>query len=160
MAYSEEEKELVEALRNNFIIQKILTFTLTREEYSYYAAELAKGRNALKALTTYIKSYYQSFIPPLPLDDIQTSAEAFYTVVDERDNALTNNIIASLEAYNTPIAQLIIGGFHTDGITQRLKEKQISFFVASPKVDTLDTDGINTYYDVMEKFWLGDQSAE
>ena len=155
VALTDEEKELVGALRDFSIAKKILSFTLNRDEYAYYAEELSRGRNLLAELTQYIQSYYQSFTVSLPLESLQKSAEEFYHAVNERDNALTQNIIKALADFNTPIATLIIGGFHTDGITQRLKEINISFLVITPKLENVDTSSIDTYYDVMKRFWQG-----
>ena len=95
-------------------------------------AKLTAGRNLLIELIDYIQSYYQTYTPSLSLAHIQKSAEAFYHTVNERDDALTANVATVLKEYDAPIVTLIIGGFHTDGITQRLKEKELSFLAPHP----------------------------
>jgi len=47
---------------------------------------------------------------------------------------------------------LISGGFHTDGITRLLKEKDMSYIVVTPKIEILDAD--NPYRSVL----LGEKS--
>ncbi|MBU1863348.1 MAG: hypothetical protein KKH94_06795 [Candidatus Omnitrophica bacterium] len=153
LAYHEEEKELIYALRSFHIIHKILSLTLTRDEYRYYAQEPKKGRNLFRELIEYIQSYYHEFTTSLPLDEIERDAQLFYKAVEERDNSLTANVAKALREYNIPIATLIIGGFHTDGIISRLKEQNISFLVVTPKLENIEQGSVETYFDVMKRFW-------
>ncbi len=155
LAYTDEEKELIQALRNFSIISKILSFTLNRDEYNYYAEELSQGRNLLRELIDYLQSYFPTLTVKLPLDELQKSAESFYHAVNKRDDAIVENIVKATNEFNSPLATLIIGGFHTGGITQRLKEKHISFLTVTPNLKELDEEGIDNYYDVMKRFWQG-----
>ena len=45
------------------------------------------------------------------------------------------------------VAVLVSGGFHTDGITELLKDKNLSYVVITPKVDRLQED--NPYQSVL-----------
>jgi hypothetical protein len=155
IAYAEEEKELVSALRKFFIVKKILSFTLTRDEYDYYASIAEKETNLLQEVVLFLKSYFTALEITLPLDTLLVSAENFYRAVDARDEALTENIIKALRENQVPCALLVIGGFHTEGITARLKKKNISFVVLSPRVLELTEESADTYYDVMHRFWNG-----
>ena len=109
----------------------------------------------MRELIDYIESYYQSFSTQLPLGSLKKNAELFYAAVNKRDDALTSNVIRALNEYDTPLAIFISGGFHTEGISERLSEKGISFLVLTPKIDHTDESGIQNYYDVMKEFWYG-----
>ncbi len=92
----------------------------------------------------------------VPVETLLSSAENFYIAVNERDTALTENILKGMQKADVPFATAIIGGFHTHGITERLKNKGVSFLALSPRVTEVDEHGAETYYDVMQRFWQGE----
>ena len=73
--------------------------------------------------------------------------ERFYKLAQERDSILVYNTLNQMKKKNTDIAVLVSGGFHTDGITKLLKEKQVSYIVVTPKVEKLYLD--NPYKSVL-----------
>jgi len=66
--------------------------------------------------------------------------EKFYNLAEERDNALVFNTLNKMREKNAKMAVLVSGGFHTEGITKLLKDKNISYIVVTPKVDKLQDD--------------------
>jgi hypothetical protein len=156
IAYTDEEKDLVATMRKFFILKKILSFTLTKEEYTYYATESTRNKNILKDVVIYLRSYFNEIEIGVPVSTLLESAEGFYISVSERDAALTKNIVKAMDENNVTCAIAVIGGFHTDGITSGLKEKNVSFLVLSPRVKEFDEDGADTYYTVMQRFWQGE----
>ena len=78
--------------------------------------------------------------------------ERFYNLAGERDGILVNNTLDVMRKNNAEIAVLVSGGFHTDGITRLLKEKDISYIVVTPKIEALDAN--NPYRSVL----LGEKS--
>jgi hypothetical protein len=73
--------------------------------------------------------------------------ERFYKVAEERDSVLVDNTLDQMKKKNADIAVLVSGGFHTDGITKLLKEKEVSYIVVTPKVEKLQLD--NPYKSVL-----------
>lgn len=154
IAYTPEEKELVSALRTFSILEKVLTLTLTEDEYSYYKNELLQGKNLFQDLITYITSYVPSFSTPHASEDIVAHAISFYEAVHARDEVLARNIKQALDENESAIGIAIIGGFHTQGITHKLDAKNIAYCVLTPKVAVSSEEaGLETYYDVMQRFW-------
>ncbi|MBU1044072.1 MAG: hypothetical protein KJ915_06700, partial [Candidatus Omnitrophica bacterium] len=45
-----------------------------------------------------------------------------------------------MDKENEEIGILITGGFHTEGITDYLKDKRITYIVIVPKIDELEAD--------------------
>lgn len=71
----------------------------------------------------------------------------FYRLALERDIALTENTLKNMKQYHKDKAILIAGGFHTQGITNILKEKDVSFVVIRPTIGLSDCE--QTYEDRM-----------
>jgi hypothetical protein len=78
--------------------------------------------------------------------------ERFYHLAEERDGILVNNTLNLMRNNNAEIAVLVSGGFHTDGITRLLKDRNISYIVVTPKIEQLQPD--NPYRSVL----LGEKS--
>ena len=110
-------------------------------------------------MLSYVQSYFLTYQPVLNLEELKKSAEGFYTAVNKRDKVLTENVVKALKQHNAKLGILIIGGFHTEGITNRLKEKNISYIVVTPKIKEVDEDSLDTYYEVMTRFWNERQAA-
>jgi len=79
--------------------------------------------------------------------------ERFYKIAQERDSILVYNTLDQMKKRKSDIAVLVSGGFHTDGITKLLKEKQVSYIVVTPKVEKLYSD--NPYQSLI----LGEETA-
>jgi len=58
----------------------------------------------------------------------------FYKLALERDKALVDNTLKNMKRHKKDKAVLITGGFHTQGITHILKEKNISYVVMCPNI--------------------------
>lgn len=153
VAYTDEEKELLANLHRFAAIEKLLGFRLSREEAAHYADVLTDEADPAREIIVYLRSYFDPLEVPLPLSDLISRSRAFYDVVEERDRALSENITRAMERHDTPFATVVIGGFHTRGVTKRLKEKGVAFLVLQPTVGTDATIDIETYYDIMQSFW-------
>jgi len=70
-------------------------------------------------------------------DAIKASKE-FYEIALRRDAALIENTLKGMHDYRKDKAILVTGGFHTKGITNILKEKNISYVVICPRISTND----------------------
>ncbi|MDD5745958.1 MAG: hypothetical protein PHO30_01710, partial [Candidatus Omnitrophica bacterium] len=75
------------------------------------------------------------------LEDMKKTLPAvqdFYYYAAQRNNILATNTLRAMAAESESVGILVTGGFHTEGITDYLKEKRIPFVVIAPKVDKLD----------------------
>ncbi|MBU0633706.1 MAG: hypothetical protein KKB82_09365 [Candidatus Omnitrophica bacterium] len=66
--------------------------------------------------------------------------EDFYNYASQRNNILANNTIDAMNTEGENIGILITGGFHTDGISEYLKDKRVSYVIIAPQVDELEKD--------------------
>lgn len=60
------------------------------------------------------------------------SAAQFYRSALERDNALVSNHLNRVSENTSSV--IVSGGFHTDGITKRLREKGVSYVTITPNI--------------------------
>ncbi|MFH2138342.1 MAG: hypothetical protein ABII88_07505 [Candidatus Omnitrophota bacterium] len=81
-------------------------------------------------------------IPP-GLEDMEKTLpmlEDFYHYASERNDVLVENTLQGMRSEGENIGILITGGFHTDGITEYLKDKRISYVVLIPTIDNIEKD--------------------
>ncbi|MEI8176509.1 MAG: hypothetical protein WCG78_06540, partial [Candidatus Omnitrophota bacterium] len=70
----------------------------------------------------------------LLIDKYLPELENFYRVANARDEAILENTLKKMDDEKTPVVALITGGYHTDGMTQRLRGLGISYLVISPRI--------------------------
>lgn len=70
------------------------------------------------------------------------NSRRFYSLALERDIALTRNTLRYMSQYRKDKAVLVTGGFHTQGITNMLKEKGVSYIVICPAISLDDYDAV------------------
>lgn len=151
--FSSDMQRSIDTLSKNLdTINDLFNLRLTKDTLHYY-------RDHRKDITA---SYFVNFITAnakqyginykldpafRDIDRYLSGLEEFYRLAEERDTALVDNTIAKMRENRAKVAVLISGGFHTDGITQLLKERQLSYVVITPKVDSLQDD--NPYKTVL-----------
>jgi len=62
---------------------------------------------------------------------------AFYRVAEQRDQVFLKNIQAMMEKQGKSSSVLVAGGFHTEGLTQTLKAKGISYVLVMPWIGAI-----------------------
>ncbi|MFC1590074.1 hypothetical protein ACFL42_01125 [Candidatus Omnitrophota bacterium] len=68
------------------------------------------------------------------LEEAIPKLEDFYAIALKRDRAIVNNTLSAMKGADTRLAVLVSGGFHTEGITEMLEEKGVSYLVVSPNI--------------------------
>lgn len=114
---TDEERRLVEASRRLYLTGKLLDFALTKPEWEEYKAQ---GRS----------------LSPF---------EKFYVEAEARDVAMSTNLLRAMEVSHATVAVLITGGFHSDGITERLLSEGTTVVSYVPKIKKLDEGKGSTY---------------
>lgn len=139
LSHNDTEKKLVRLLKNAQILDKLLSLKITKAEYKHYQT----NKNLFKtdSFTNFIKQ--QAPIYQVPFDTYQDFSiidnhipilDNFYTIAAKRNEALIENTLSEMDLEDTNIAILITGGFHTEGITDLLREQEISYRVISPSI--------------------------
>lgn len=63
------------------------------------------------------------------------AALEFYRTAEKRNSAMLANTVKRMNAEGQRVAALITGGYHTKGLTERLKKDKASYFVLLPTFD-------------------------
>lgn len=80
-------------------------------------------------------------------DKYVESLTQFYFCAQQRDAVLVDRMLARMKENNADVAVLIAGGFHTDGIKRCLEEKNISYHVVVPQVNSIPEN--NSYLELL-----------
>ena len=67
----------------------------------------------------------------------------FYEIALQRDSILVENLLSKIKSGKTDKAVIVAGGYHCDGISTQLREKNISYYVLTAKIT--ESGGENLY---------------
>jgi len=136
----EEQKRLFQISKNLIILRGLVDFKLTPDEFDYYdgtktAFEVENWLEFLRLNSEYFQlTQYVPDDASVIRDNIDT-LEKFYKVAHERDEAFVRNIDQQFKERGMKTAILMTGGFHTPGVTRRLKEAGYSYVIISPRIE-------------------------
>ncbi|MSR77214.1 MAG: hypothetical protein EXS63_03160, partial [Candidatus Omnitrophica bacterium] len=61
----------------------------------------------------------------------------FYEIAEQRDTSLFKNTLALMKSHQVKSSLVIAGGFHAEGLTQKLKANGISYVLVMPEIKTM-----------------------
>lgn len=137
-----QEKELIK--KSNFLVlaNKLLEFSLTPNEWKEYK----RHRNAF------------------PRKDSLEPFERFYRAAEQRDSLMALNLLREMDQTQSRIAVLVTGGFHSEGIKNKLKDAGVSTISFVPKITKVDLENNSAYLGVfaqektpLEKLFQGEK---
>ncbi|MBK8869595.1 MAG: hypothetical protein IPN19_00740 [Elusimicrobia bacterium] len=126
LAKTSEEKTLVNRSRALGLAGRLLTFELTPEDWAEYGV--------LNAGTA------------LGLD--MSSFEAFYREAHARDESLSANLLKAMEDRHSKTAVLVTGGYHTNGVSERLVKSGVTVVTFTPRIEKIDSENGSAYLSV------------
>jgi len=141
---SAREMRLVQLDESLSYAEQLMDLTLPREEldraekfypklsYKSIDEEIARIENeeGIARETSFPYRQVENF------DQIMESALVFYQFARERDDAMLERFLAELGKEGTGI--IVTGGFHSTGISKRLRDAQIPFAVIVPEVGEIE----------------------
>lgn len=146
LAKSSEEKKLVSLAHDLVLLNKLLRHEMTtidwtayqtrRENIYRFGARLAELNPTQAISTAFTKETLKPF-------------EDFCSYAVQRNTALTDNFSRQMTQGKTKSGILVAGGFHTEGLSALLRQRQISYVVVTPKITNVPAD--NTYLDILAK---------
>ena len=68
------------------------------------------------------------------------SAQRFYKLAEQRNQALLQNTLKRMKSENVHVAALVTGGFHSEGISKLMDQEKLSYLVVMPKFDDKSPD--------------------
>ncbi|MBI3291542.1 MAG: hypothetical protein HYZ73_01855 [Elusimicrobia bacterium] len=119
------QRALHQLTKHLSLVEKLVTQRLGHQEWAYYQthrAEIRQLPQRLQELCTEVGGL-QDF-PSLVME-----FEQFYTLASHRDHTLLKNFLRKLVESKDPQALVVTGGFHTQGVTERLRREGFSYVV-------------------------------
>ncbi len=161
-----EQRDLDELDMHIASMNRLLDLALTREELARYEAGREKwtGPAMEKFLARMCANYgipspSNVIASPEVLPSLRGAAgggdaailslpsrlaemNAFYDVALERDDILLDNTLTTMEKEKKKTAVLVVGGFHSNGVAEKLKAKGISYVMVTPRFVQDDSEKV------------------
>ncbi|HPM42318.1 MAG TPA: hypothetical protein PLV52_00585, partial [Candidatus Omnitrophota bacterium] len=160
---NDDERKLSALMREASVLSDLLEVKLTATSLNYFKAHRDEFKP--QGFSDFIKSMYAKYKMPLPagLDvasifEVLEPAEKFYELTLKRNNAMVANTINQMRKSGQTVAALVTGGFHSEGISEILKEDKVSYLVILPKADatkkrpylTIITNNKKSYQELLD----------
>lgn len=158
MTVSEREKNLMELYRDEVLLKKLLHLELTRKEWErvVYRKDWIDIRPMVGRLKKLSEEYDAGKEPAdiwaklgegAETSQVETVRKAvetgfqFYDLARQRENVFYDTISTQMESKNIDKAVVVTGGFHTEGLMDIFREKEINCSILMPRIaGDLSTD--------------------
>ncbi|GEM_PF-2805793 len=165
MCAKDSQREIKNIAQQAKILRKSFRLNLTSREWNRLVQEKLFFENPedRKFLESYgqEKELHDCFAK---ISEYFTTVKDFYTCAEKRDMVLVENTLKDMEKLGIKNAVIVAGGYHTSGIAEKLKEKNISHYVLTAKLTEEDKN--NPYTSIvfgsenkLEKFLAGKWDA-
>lgn len=153
LTVSEKEKNLLELYKDLELFKKLLALELTRTEMDQvtYRKNWIKPESLVERLEKMSADGFVTEELKLKRKTAETFEEAlkFYDFARQREFAFYDVIEREMAAQKTDRAILVTGGFHTDGLTEIFRSKQMNYGVLTPRIGG-EFDKTNYVHTLME----------
>ncbi|MEI7751724.1 MAG: MarC family protein, partial [Candidatus Omnitrophota bacterium] len=137
ISHSLQEKEIQKLSEQVGLLEKLLSFELSRSEWE----QLRDSSRVAPATEEDIQRLKES------IASVYSKTEVFwkfYKLALKRESVFVKNIrkLLSRPTTNSDLksAVVVMGGFHSSGVSARLKEQDVSYVVVSPKINEVPQD--------------------
>ncbi|MBI4398070.1 MAG: hypothetical protein HY586_02985, partial [Candidatus Omnitrophica bacterium] len=156
---NEEQKQLDTQFRELQLLRGLANLELTREEYERYRLIFCHSERSEESISPIVKNVFapqnvhdgaMQILRHAQDDKLLTlfaPHQRFYELALERDRALHANLLEVMKKEDKKFAVLVTGGFHTAGITERLKRDGISYLTLVPQITNFEE--ASPYWNVM-----------
>ncbi len=147
LTVGEQEKQVWELYKNEELLRKLLSLSLSRDEW-----KMALQNKAVIKLPAMVSGaaelVYSKFADTelAEINQIQNEAFRFYELANEREKVFWENTKGDLSDREGTVV-FVTGGFHTRGIADIFRERGIGYVVLTPKF--IAESGDNAYREIM-----------
>ena len=125
LAKTPEEKKGVAEYQEYLLLRKLFSLELTRGEYARLKAEpRGTGNGERRTISLPVTRY------PFPAK----AALEFYEIAEQREQSMFSNMLAKMKETKQPNAVLITGGFHSEGLSEVMKQSGMSYVRIAPRI--------------------------
>ncbi len=152
---TDAEKEIYEHDRRLAILRKLYYLQFGHREFDIYMKDKKNYRSKMfvdviyKYSIKYNLNYHKDLLEDdfKPFDFYAPIAEQFYKYAKLRDQVLLENTLSAMDKYGAKTAFMITGGFHTEGLIDKLRDAKIGYAIISPLITQEQSDDL--YIDVL-----------
>ena len=143
-----EQKKLAGISRAFDSLKKLFELKLNPEEFGWIEKNPSVIARSLADFGGATKQSAAKIEAALP------GALAFYRVARKREEALLKNIVKKIEAEQTSLSAVIMGGFHAEKIAEELKSQGFTVLVVSPRFTPGDPAAQQKHYlEILKYKW-------
>ncbi|MFC1668673.1 protein kinase, partial [Chlamydiota bacterium] len=138
--YSEDEQRQLNDLFSDItVLEGLFHAQLSRDDLAYFTMNEKKVTfSHIVEKITQLASVSNVSITLNPgislLDKHISEAQVYYELARERDETMVKTLLDTMEKNESKTAVIVAGGFHSSGIAEALKEKNISYLIIAPKI--------------------------
>jgi hypothetical protein len=163
LAVTPVQEQLVAVNRDLMVLEKLTNHNMTQADWLYYYGRRDAVLKAGEQANSVARGLGSDLGVSVPKDLAALAApfEQFCQYAMQRNIGLVDNLLTKMQGEKATSAVLVAGGFHSDGLTQILRQKQVSYVVVTPKINEVPKDG--HYLDVfahdplpLEKMFAGE----
>gem|GEM_PF-4105810 len=160
LAKTDPEREFVHLMKDLALLKKLFKLELTRKDYKKVSGDS-------KDLKPSVIERRLAVIRPLryaqgqnDMDELFGQALEFYRLAERREESFLENIIRRMKEGGSEKAILVTGGFHSQGMAEKFRERGISFISVQPRISSLEQAASANYLSAMlaSKKTIFDQS--
>ncbi|MCX5715591.1 MAG: hypothetical protein NTV07_01775 [Candidatus Omnitrophica bacterium] len=149
---NDDQRRLSKFSKNIRLLSKMFDIALSKEDVEYYQKNKADFNSQIfiDFIGSEAKKYKEAFNydPDFKnIDKYLPDLENFYRIADTRDEAIIENTLQQMDQKGLSVVALITGGYHTEGITERLRSRGVSYMVITPRITKADTN--NPYLKIL-----------
>ena len=144
MAKSAEERSLLGTARNAILLEKLLTLTLTGQEW-----ETITSKEGGLDLPGTAKAAGVDLAADPSLQNTFKSATEFYKTAREREDPFLRNITEHFQKGSGKAGVVITGGFHAESLKAKLRAAGFSYIEVSPRITALEKHDEKLYRSAM-----------
>ncbi|MEW6536186.1 MAG: hypothetical protein AB1454_11280 [Candidatus Auribacterota bacterium] len=137
--FTTDDQRTVNAVSDSLLLMsKLFALRVSNEEFKKYQAmrENITDKWIKSSLSDIAQKYDipSSFTAEFTFNDKFEAIDNFYKLAKVRDKQLLDNTLSFMKEEDSNTAVLISGGFHTIGMTEMMKEQDVSYVVVAPTI--------------------------
>lgn len=150
IARTTSERELMAWYSDYMQLEKILSLQGTRDDVRHFAR--LERRFSTESMTDFLMRYNVHDQGDLRHErkDLFNQYAEFYALAEAREESVVKNTLNALKASGKKLGVLVLGGYHTQGLTRRMQEENISYIVLTPTIRS--DEGSSRYTQVMSSY--------
>ena len=141
LARTEDEKTLITLSRNIGLMKNFAELKAVNEDVKYLREH--RQNFSAEVFVQFIKRVSVLYSIPVTvnseiylIDEILPVVDRFYETAEARNAALIDNLVS--QTGDADVSALVAGGYHTKGLTEELRKRDISYMVVTPNLVSSD----------------------